>query len=248
MNGSTWLASLPENPGNERDNKILDAISNGIVVCRWKALQTTHQKHQATFYVCEDAAHVVLDDGSRFRFQVSAKLAQLCADALNASLITSKISDITYQQTKIKLSATTLPAGPDMVSTSKSKFWNTKVEQKRKTAKLAEDDFVRDCGKAWILTNRLGGKPNLAANYGFYDIRAPHANKIGQKMWQTVGTRHDSAHTDYSQTLLLMSQTCEVDGQQMNVADVMQSLELCGLISDEGILKYTRQPGVPFLK
>lgn len=240
MNGSEWLASLPENPGTERDDKILSAISSGLAVCNWVPVTSTYKNHQATFQVCEDAVYVVLDDGSRFRFQVSARLAQLCADALDASLITTKISDLAYQQANVKLGVTVLPAGPDMVTTLKSKTWNEAVEKKRN----GQEGLVRDCGKAWILSNQLGLHPNQAINYGFYDAHAPYANKFGIKMWQTLGTRHDSAHTDYSQTLIVMSNACQVDGQEMKVVDVMKDPALCGLVSDEGPLKFVRQPGV----
>lgn len=245
MNGSEWLESLQENPSTERDNQILQAINDGLVVCTWGPITSSIQSpsrefHQATFQVCLDAAHVVLDDGSRFRFQVSAKLAQLCADALGGSLITSKISDLTYQQTENKLSVTTLPPGKDMVTTSKSKVWNSLVEKKRN----GYEGFVRDCGKAWILSNQFALRQNMAINYGFYDPKAPYTGRRGLKMWQTIGTRHDSAHTDYSQTLIIMSSTCEVDGQEMAVDDVMKSRALCGLLSDEGVMKFTRQPGV----
>jgi len=238
--GTAWLASLLENPGSDRDKQVLDAISYGIVVCDWSPVTSLYQNHVATFQVSTDAAYVKLDDESRFRFQVSAHLAQLCADALNASFITTKISDLSYQQAQVKLAATLLPAGSDMVTTTKSKLWNAEIEKKRNN----QNGLIRDCGKAWIISNQLGLHPNEAINYGFYDPNAPYTNRFGIKMWQTLGTKHNSAHTDYSQTLLLMSSTCQVDGQQMKVSDVMQSPTLCGLISDEGVLKFTRQPGV----
>lgn len=240
MNGSEWLDSLPENPGNDRSAKILEAFSENLVVCTWTPITSSIPGHTATFQVCEDAVYVELDDASRFRFQVDARLAQRCADLLEASPITSKISDLAYQQATVKLTATVLPAGADMVTTTKSKQWNVSLEKKR----AGQTGLVRDCGKAWILSNQLGAKPNAAINYGFYDPHAPYANNVGIKMWQTLGTRHDSAHTDYSQTLLVMSKTCEVDGQEMQVADVMKDPTLCKLLSYEGVLKFTRQPGV----
>lgn len=240
MNGSEWLATLPENPSPSRDTLILQAISDGLAICTWVPITSTYKKYQATFYTCEDAIHVSLENGSRFRFQVNAKLAQNCADALDASLITTKISDLAYQQAKIKLSATLLSAGPDMVTTSKSKKWNALLEQKRNN----QEGLIRDCGKTWILSNKLGLRANIAINYGFYDSRAPYLNKFGIRMWQTLGTRHNDTHTDYSQTLVLMSKCCQVDGQEMTVTEVMQDPVLSGLISDEGVLKFTRQPGV----
>ena len=242
MNGTEWLNSLPDNPSKNRDDKILQAITSGLAVCTWAPIVSSIPGHTAIFQVCEDAVHVILENESRFRFQVNATLAQKCADLLGASLTTAKINNLSYQQAKIKLPATLLPPGPEMVTTSKSKVWNTALEKKRKSLKV--EGLVRDCGKAWILSNKLGLRNNIAINYGFYDPRAPYSNKIGQQMWQTLGTRHDNTHTDYSQTLLLMSASCQVDGQEMKVCEVMKDPTLCKLISDEGVLKFTRQPGV----
>lgn len=51
-------------------------------------------------------------------------------------------------------------------------------------------------GKDWI----RGAKPGRALNYGW--DRAPDPRAID--MWQSLGTRHDASHTDYSQTLRLV--------------------------------------------
>jgi hypothetical protein len=239
MDAQSWLNSLPNNPGPARDQAVLDAISGGIVVCNWSPITSTIAGHTAIFQVCEDAAYIELPDSSRFRFQVSATLAQKCADLLSASFITSKISDLAYKQAQVVVGVSTLSPDPDMVTTDKSKKWNTAVENKR----ASRTGLFRDCGKAWILSNRLS-TPVSAVNYGFYDKSAPYVSQGGLKMWQTVGTRHDRSHTDYSQTLILMSSSCEVDGQSVNVIDVMKDPKLSSLLSYEGVLRFTRQPGV----
>jgi len=239
MDAQSWINSLPENPSSARDQAVLDAINGGLVVCNWVPVVSTINGHTATFQVCDDAARVELEDGTRFRFQVSATLAQKCADLMDASFVTSKVSDLAYKAAEVVVGVTTLPAGPDMVTTSKSKQWNTSVESKRS----GKTGLFRDCGKAWILSNRLTTSTS-AINYGFYDKSAPYIGPGGLKMWQTIGTRHDRSHTDYSQTLILMSKTCEVDGQSMSVIDVMKSSILAPLLSYEGVLRFTRQPGV----
>lgn len=239
MNGTEWLNSLLDNPSKNRDDQILQAVTGGLAICAWCPVISSIPGHTAIFQVCEDAVHVKLNDASRFRFQVSAKLAQRCADALDAILITSKISDLAYQQASIKLPATILSASADMMTTAKSKQWNLAIEKKRSN----RTGLIRDCGKTWILSNQLGLRPHAAVNYGFYDLYAPYINKIGLKLWQNIGTRHDSSHTDYSQTLQVMSSTCQVDRQEMKVTDVMSDPVLCKLLSYEGVLKFIRQPG-----
>jgi hypothetical protein len=234
MNGSEWLASLPEQPTPVRDQMILEAVTSGLATCEWVPVTSKNNNYTAIFYVCDDAVSVTLDDGSRFRFPVSAKLAQQCADSMQASLPTSKVCDLAYQQATVKLPATLLPAGADMVTTTKSKTWNAALEKKRQ----GQTGLIRDCGKAWILSNARGAG---AVNYGFYDPHAPYSNVRGLKLWQNVGTRHNALHTDYSQTLILMKLECEINGQTLSVLDVMKHPMLSKLINDDGVLASTRQ-------
>jgi len=239
MDIKSWINSLPNNPCLERDRAILKAVENNIISYKWVSITSKIKNHTAIFQVCDDAIRVEIEDGTRFRFQVSATLAQQCADAMDASFITAKISDLSYQQAEIIVDASILYPTPDMVTINRSKDWNRMVEKKR----AGRIGLFRDCGKSWILSNRLS-TTNGAINYGFYDHTAPYVGPGGLNMWQTVGTRHDRLHTDYSQTLLLMNKKCQVDGKSTNVVEVMKNPELASLLSYEGVLHHTRQPGV----
>lgn len=239
MNGSEWLATLPDLPGAERDKKILDAVSSGLAYCYWLPVISEIPGYRAVFQVCDDAVRVDLEDGSRFRVQVTAKLAQQCADIIGGSLITSKISDLAYKQANVILGASPLAASAAMVTTARSKTYNEVVEKKR----AGKTGLIRDCGKAWILDNALAYSLG-AVNYGFYDRNAPAVGPGGFKMWQTVGTRHNALHTDYSQTLILMESVCELnDEKAVPIASIMKDPKLAKLINYSGVLKYTRQPG-----
>lgn len=237
MDAQTWYDSLPAEATPDRDKMVMEAISSGLAVVNWLPVISTIDGHTATFQVCDDAINVQLPDGSRFRFQVTAKMTQQCADLLGASMLTAKVMDLTYQQAALAVDCTVLPAGPEMSSTEYSKHWNTLVEQKR----AGNIGLFRDCGKAWILDNNLAGSAG-AVNYGFYSKGALYVNPEGIKMWQTLGMKHNALHQDYSQTLFLMSNTCEVDGQSANIVDVMQDPTLSHLVNYNGVLKYTKQP------
>jgi hypothetical protein len=104
-----------------------------------------------------------------------------------------------------------------------------------------------NCGKHWVLTNRLLTKPaGTAANYGWYDPGAPYVSASGHKMWQTLGTKHNSQHTDYSQIFQPVYEDMAVDGILRKVWDVLADPELCHLISSEGPISFLRYPiGAP---
>lgn len=242
--GSEWLSSLPEQPGKERDQAVIEAAKSGLLHCDWVPIKSTYKDHEATFYVCDDALYVDLDDGSRFRPQCTALMNQEIADALGASMITAKISDLSYLQADVVLDAQPLPAGPDMVTTTKSKQYNALVEKKR----ADRTGLIRDCGKAWILHNNVvsvvqGARG--AVNYGFYSKSSPYvAQYSGLKLWQQNSYKHNIGHQDYSQTIILMSKECVIDDIETTIDSVVAHPELSFLMNYEGPLKYTRQPGV----
>lgn len=250
--GTEWLNNLPENFTAERDQYVLEAAKNGLLQVEWAPITSTYQNHTAIFHVCSDALWVdatwtVVDNNGhiadennkisgRFRPQVSAKLAQEIADVLELSFITAKISDLAYLQST-KISMTSLAAGADMVLTWKSKEFNQLVEGKRS----GTETLLRDVGKSWLIDNALQYSAG-AVNYGFYDPHAPYINPQGIKMYQTIGTRHNQGHSDYSQVLFLMQTKCQVDGVDTDIYSVMKDPVLSNLINYSGILKYTRQP------
>jgi hypothetical protein len=236
MNGSEWLAKLPNLPGPARDKMVLEAVTSGLLYCGWEEVTSSIPDHTATFFVTDDAFRVDLEDGSRFRPQVSAQLAQQCADIVTGTLPTPKLMDLSYQQADVKLAAAVLPAKPDMVTTAKSVLFNKTVETKRG----GRSGLIRDCGKAWVLSNKMAKGPLYAVNHGFYDPKAIYVSN-GIKLWQNRGAAHDRSHTDYSQTLILTSSYCLLDGASCPILDIMTHPTLCKLISDEGRLNYTRQ-------
>src|ERR1700743_242759 len=145
-----WLDKCPELPGEDRDNYLVEAITNGLVNFDWVDVISNIDGHTATFQVLADAAYITLDDGGRFRPMVSASLNQKIADMLNVSMLTAKIHDLSYAQaTQIECSV--LSAGPQMSSTSYSKKWNAIVETKRNGCTA----LIRDTGKIWCLDNSL---------------------------------------------------------------------------------------------
>jgi hypothetical protein len=240
VDAQTLIDEFPLVAGADRDQAILNAVFSGETTVNWMPITSTIPGHTAVFQVCDDAIRIETTDGVRFRPEVSARISQLAADMLNASLMTAKIMDLAYQQANVVVDATILPASADMTTTAESKVWNSQVESKR----AGRMGLFRDCGKAWILDNALAGSAG-GVNYGFYSSQAiytnPHVPSI--KLWQNVGSRHNATYEDYSQTLQLMLNTCLVDGISMPVATVMADSVLSNLLNYGGILQFSRQPG-----
>jgi len=69
----------------------------------------------------------------------------------------------------------------------------------------APRDALVACGKSWVLSNGLLGRPGFAANYGLFSATAPYRSATGaHRLWQPLSFAHDLDHWDYSQLLRLV--------------------------------------------
>jgi hypothetical protein len=254
---------LPPKAGSERNEYILDAIRNHRYDVKFKEItsQTPDGKHNARFSVFTDALKI---DG--IRINVSAALAQQIADLLGCSLPTAKLMDLTYMQRDVTLPP--FPAAKIGVNLTAMDTTEAMIKESAKIdAALADkgnpQGIVNTVGKGWVLDNGMldaFGKPKLlsgvpmAVNYGWafegtYDgqkfdpcASAPSSNV---RVIQGRGYRHDCKHTDYSQMCLLVDRNCIIDGQAMDLLDVLSNPDLAKLAHHEGVLKVFRQPGTP---
>jgi len=252
--GAAWYAGLPPKLVDAQ-SAILQAVANGCGLYEWTPVQTTYQGHTAIIPVFADALRIGSPE-SAIRVAVDYRTAQQIADALGGSLLTSRVSDAAWQQADARLTATKMANTPSqvvaMANTSRMLDHSQAVDAKlSKQVTSATTPLVGNAGKDWVVTKRWAEAPgklvkapmSAAANYGWYEKGAgswnpPHTLELVQP----IGLRHGLTHVDYSQQLRLMGRTIEVDGQRMEVADVMRSPELAGLVSDEGILPFTRHP------
>ena len=75
----------------------------------------------------------------------------------------------------------------------------------------------------------------MVAIYGFHQLN-------GVPIQGLNAFSHDDSYTDYSHGTRLFSLTCELEGSQYAVKDVLQDPVLCGLLSDEGPLRLLAYP------
>jgi len=248
-------SSFPENLA-QRNAYILDKVSKGDFHVDWVPVKSSANGHTATFWVTGDALKV---DG--VRVNADAITEQKIADAIGAMLLTPKLADLIFQQADIRL----LPMPRPITSSSLAMAdQSMKIDQaiisKVGSLDAARDKLVSTVGKHWVVTNELGkAGPSKAQNYGWHFVGVmagvPNENAVSGvtdpatgkaiKVIQGPWMAHGPTHTDYSQNVVLVSKTAEVDGRRMTMADVLSSPELAPLASHQGVVRTLRQPGVP---
>jgi hypothetical protein len=225
----TVLEKFPEH-SKQREELIVAAVAGGAIDApEWTTIVSNYQGRRAEIQVTTDALTIL-----GVRFDVTAEGAQRIADQLQAILPTPRILQLIWEQADVRLAPCTLPSDAEMASTARMIVHSKCVDERIAGRK----GLIVNVGKHWVLTNRIATKRNLAANYGWF--------MKGRRPIQTVGTRHDTAHTDYSQVLRLVRPVIRVDGREVDIRNVGRSPDLWGLVSDEGPLLVWRasRPGV----
>lgn len=224
------LEHFPVDQVKQREDLIVAAVvERAFDPPKWTTITSYYQGRRAEIDVTEDALTML-----GVRFDVTAEGAQRIADQLGAILPTPRILQLIWEQADVRLKPCTLPADSAMASTARMIEHSKCVD----SGIAGRKGLIANVGKYWVLTNRLAEKRNVAANYGWF--------VKGQRPIQTVGMRHDTSHTDYSQVLRLIKPTIRVDGREVDIRQVGRSPELWGLVSDEGPLFVWRatRPGV----
>lgn len=216
----TVLEKFPTEHSAQREELIVQAVARGAYdPPEWTTIISNYKGRRAEIQVSTDALKVL-----GVRIDVTAEGAQRIADALGTILPTPRILQLIWEQADVRIEPCTSAADAKMASTARMLEHSECVDQRIGGRK----GVVANEGKHWVLSNRTAGKENLAANYGWF-IK-------GRRPVQTVGTRHDTAHTDYSQIVRLVKPMIRVDGREIDIRHVGRSPELWGLVSDEGPL------------
>lgn len=237
----------------DREKYVLNRVLAGTFEASWTEITHSASGYVAKFQVMDDALKI---DG--VRVNVSATLQQNLADLFDASLMTAQLADIVYINAQRRID----PAPMTISSTVASMIKHSSNVDARLKNLNVDSGLVADPGKHWILDKKLEQLSGRACNYGWHfsgnSYRgingfavASNYNKLNGKPVKVIqpnAIAHDVSHSDYSQICQLVSQTCWVDGIEKRFSDLLIDPKLSAIVSHQGPLKITRQPGVVKLK
>lgn len=241
-----------------REPILLQYVKDGHVSWDWVSVTVSNASHTLTFQVQRDGMKL-----EGVRLAMSANLSQQVADVIGAVMPTPKIADLVYRAAGLKLPPK--PHGEWVQTNTMQTIAHLKEQSAILDGMIGEyGGLVADIGKLWVIMNSLvvrpaGAKPagSFAINYGWHVDTSPwggiHAERAvtypeqpGAYVIQGPGSAHTPYEADYSQLEWLVQLACTLDGQPADIRDVMTSSDpaINSLVSHEGQLKTTRQPGV----
>lgn len=248
--GESFAHSLPENPGPQREAKILSAVISGDAMIRWSFVSSSSKGRSCTIPVIARAISIG-PPGDSWRIICNYATAQHIANELECYLLTPKVANLIFLQSDKQLAPmnrTLWVQDGSMAKTSRS------IEQSKALDQLVPADdagLVANEGKHWVNGQRLYqntlGSANWNAPEGVLGSRHNGPNygwnqKGSGKPLQGFGLAHDMSHSDYSQMLVFMSRTVVVDGVDIDAAEVLKDPHISDLLSDEGPLPSAIHP------
>lgn len=239
--------TCPPQPGPARDAWILDAVKAGEAEGQWTEITVEAGGHTAIFTVLADGLKI-----GGVRINVSAKLEQQIADVLGATLLTPQLADLLWANRTWTVKPHLFTPDNQMGSTARMIEHSQAIDADLAAQGYDGTGIVQTVGKHWVLVNAIANRPDKGANYGWHFLGAgqgynPATSYTGPgvRVWQGVGTVHNAEHADYSQICQLVARSCSVDGHDnFSIEDVMTNPDLAPLLTTEGVLQLTRQPGV----
>ncbi len=226
--GSEFATRLSRSRERDRETSARDAILRGNyapVSRTFKPIYTTANGHSGAFYVATEFLAVGFNH-DYLVIPFTPGVGQQIADALNATLPTRKMADLTYANADVKLPfrAQTPRAG----ETRNSMRMVTEHQHKENADRAGRVGVIDGHKKYVVRSNLIDRNPTKVVIYGGW---YSSGNRV-----QPLSAVHARSYLDYSHGIRLVRKDMIVDGRSMLVEDVLRDPELAPLISDEGVI------------
>jgi hypothetical protein len=180
------------------------------------------REHIGAFWVAPDYLSIG-DARDSFRIPLTPMTAYPLAEQLACLLPTRKMVDDIYAAADVKLEPQPLVKDRESVATFLQHHQLIEEQLAGRPYRL-----IAGIKKDVVLTNRLKEKPGHVAIYGWH--------KLDAQPIQPLTTVHVDWYVDYSHGIRLVAREMLVDGKPFRVDDVLRDPQLCGLLSDEGVI------------
>jgi N-acetyl-anhydromuramyl-L-alanine amidase AmpD len=237
MKGSAFASRFGSASQAERESRVFDLVDRGSFVrWPWKSVACATGSFRGEFYVASDYFAIGEEDDF-LRLPISPILAQRIADRLGWTLPTARMVDEIWAAAEVRTAPS--PWGPpyDATMTSVSRFVAHDARVTMQLDKFSpgwRGRLVAGHKKDVVLSNKL--VRGRVAIYGWHALDGIPIQSLNV-------SSHADSYADYSHGARFVRGDMSVNGTSTRVSDVLSSSLLHALISDEGVMRVTRQPG-----
>lgn len=231
--GSAFVASIENVSGTSRDAAVAREVLGGnvpgflrdLAPVGFTGVLPNGRSAQVTICVTPDYL-AVGDDDDFVRVPLGLSAAARIAEEFNMMLPTTRMVDAIYAQADLRLSPSPMTPGAQMSSTNYFLRHNATVQQQYANAGGRLGMLVAGHKKDLVLTNRLSSAPGRVAIYGWH--------RPGGSPIQPLSTVHGAEYADYSHGIRLVSRTAFVNGQAVDLQDLLMDGTYAGLLNSDG--------------
>jgi len=241
LTGTEIVASLAPTLSAKREDQIAWYAAEGHVpdfLHTWIDVRSQIPGHVAVIRVLPDYFALGTDDDF-VRVPMNPLTAQQIGDSIGAMFPTRKIVNLIHEQAPCKIPAK--PWGPpydaSMLTTDRFAAHNAKIEKTRSSMGCELGVLTSGHKKDVVIGKGLATAKNKVGIYGWF--AGPSTSTVIQGPPVNFGS-HEITYADYSHGIRYVAKQALVDGQVVNVDDVLRDPELSALLSDEGPLSKTR--------
>lgn len=205
-----------------------------------KVIETVNgESYEIVFYTTMDYIAIGSDQDYLY-IPMTPATGQYLADKMNCILPTKKVVDIIYSKSEIKLRPQPIP--PSDIMTTVPVFWQHTDSIKQQIFQMKLDrsanNVIAGHKKDIIISNKIYNKEGTSDRVVIYGWHLGVNNPI-----QPVYNGHVDWYADYSHGLRLISKTAFINGESIQVEDILKDSTLSILLSGEGLISKPYYPG-----
>lgn len=246
-NGTQFTNIITSLARDEREQWIYAQIISGNVPSWLRSLKpitVSAAGHTATYHVTPDYISIG-SDTDYFREPMTPLLAQRLCDRLGYSLPTRKMVNQIWTNSTVKISPTTIPADPDMITVPYFAQHNAAVQTQRNATTNAQPlgALVGGTKKDIIISARIYtnfASPSITKTVVIYGWHYTSGDFI-----QPIYNGHEETYADYSHGIRFVQMDLTVDGNPNTVTNVLTSATLCSLLSNDSTSEGSTNGTIP---
>jgi len=240
VEGSVFMESIKNLSFADRENAIKNELLSGNVPQHQRNLveinaqfyDLNNNLHQIKYWVMPD--YISIGSDSDFcRVPMGPITAQTVADWFNATMPTRKLVDNIYQNASVKLAPVPYaPVGNENEKVYKFIQHNNDIQAQFNNANGELGELIGGTKKDVVISNKIvdPNRPNHVTIYGWHQLN-------GQPI-QPLTNIHYNYYVDYSHGIRFLYSKVLVDGDTMNVRDILKDNILYKILSDESGVMY----------
>jgi len=204
-----------------------------------KVIETVNAKsYEIIFYTTYDYIAIGSDQDYLY-IPMTPSTGQYLADHMNCSLPTKKVVDIIYANAEIKLKPQPIPASDTMTTVPVFRQHTDSIKQQifQKGLDRLADNIIAGHKKDIIISNEIYSTERTSNRVVIYGWHLDETSPI-----QPVYNGHIAWYADYSHGVRLISNTTFINGDSIQVDDVLKDSNLSILLSSEGLISKPYYP------